>query len=134
MKNKLSAILSACVIGIGIGIPITLVCMTVIGGFNGVVREFLIWTVASALFGVLSLLLFQMPGNLSLPVATVLHCFGCMAVAAGAGALIGYADSFLELLLGILPVFLLVYAVLYGSFYFAMKKEAKRINEELNNK
>lgn len=134
MKNKLLSIFTACISGIGIGIPITLCCMTLIGGYNGVVREFLIWTVASALFGVLSLLLFQQPGNLSLPAATALHCAGCMVVAAAAGAIIGYADSFLSLLLGILPVFVIVYSLLYGSFYFAMKKEARRINEELEQK
>lgn len=134
MKNKLAPVFSACIHGIGIGVPITLICMTCIGGFNGVIKEFLTWTVASAMFGLLSLLLFQQPSNLSLPVATALHCIGCMVVAAGAGAVIGYADSFLELLLGILPVFLLVYGILYGSFYAAMKREAKRINEELNNK
>ena len=134
MKNKLFPIYSACISGIGIGIPITLCCMTIIGGFNGVIREFLVWTVASALFGVLSLLLFQLPNSLSLPVATALHCIGCMVTAAGAAAIVGYADSFLELLLGILPVFLIVYTVLYGSFYIIMKKEAQRINQELNSK
>ena len=134
MKQKVFSILTACISGIGIGIPITLGCMTLIGGYNGIIREFLIWTVASALFGVLSLLLFQLPSNLSLPIATALHCGGCMVVAAGAGAIIGYADSFLEVLLGILPVFVVIYGVLYGLFYFGMKKEARRINDELNKK
>jgi len=134
MKNKLYSILTACITGIGIGVPITLVCMTVLGGFNGVVKEFLVWTVASALFGALSLVLFQMPGNLSLPAATALHCLGCMLVATSAGAIIGYAESFLSLFLAILPVFLVVYVLLYGGFYLAMKKEAQRINEELNKK
>lgn len=134
MKRKISELMAACITGIGIGVPITLCCMTLIGGFNGVVREFLVWTIASALFGVLSLVLFQNPGNLSLPAATVLHCLGCMAVAAGAGAIAGYTDSFLELLLGILPVFLVVYVVVYGAFFFAMKKEAEKINRELQGK
>lgn len=134
MKQKFSSILTACITGIGIGIPITLVCMTCIGGFQPAIREFLIWTIASALFGVLSLLLFQMHNNLSLPVATTLHCGGCMVVAAGAGTIIGYSDSFLEVLLGILPVFVIVYGVLYGLFYYGMKKEARRINDELNKK
>lgn len=134
MKNKILSIFTACITGIGTGIPITLVCMTLIGGYNGVIKEFLVWTVASALFGVLSLLLFQQPVNLSLPAATALHCAGCMVVAAAAGAIIGYADSFLSLLLGILPVFVVIYGILYGASYCAMKKEAQRINEELNNK
>jgi len=134
MKNKLFPVFAACISGIGIGVPITLLCMTLIGGFNDVIREFLVWTVASALFGVLSLLLFQQPGNLSLPAATALHCVGCMTVAAGAGAIVGYGDSFLTLLLAILPVFLVVYSILYGASYIAMKKEAQRINAELEQK
>lgn len=134
MKTKFFSILTACITGIGIGVPITLLCMTCLGGFNGVVKEFLVWTIASALFGVLSLVLFQLPNSLSLPTATALHCLGCMAVATTAGAIIGYADSFLSLFLAILPVFLLVYLLLYGGSYFAMKKEAQRINEELKKK
>ena len=134
MKAKLFSVFTACITGIGIGIPITLLCMTCLGGFNAVVKEFLVWTIASALFGALSLLLFQLPGNLPLPAATALHCLGCMLVATGAGAVIGYADSFLSLFLRILPVFLLVYGLLYGSFYLAMKKEARRINAELDKK
>lgn len=134
MKHKLSNIVTACVTGIGIGVPITLCCMTMIGGFNSVVKEFLVWTVASALFGLVSTIFFSVRSNLSLPAATALHCISCMAVAAGAGAIIGYADSFLELLLNILPVFLIVYALVYAGVFFAMKKEAERINEELHNK
>ena len=60
MKAKLFSVFTACITGIGIGIPITLLCMTCLGGFNAVVKEFLVWTVASALFGALSLLLFQL--------------------------------------------------------------------------
>lgn len=134
MKNKLAPIFSACITGIGIGAPVTLCCMILIGGFNGVIREFLVWTAASALFGLLSLLIFQLPNSLPLPAATALHCISCMLVAATAGAIIGYADSFLELLLAILPVFLLVYGLLYGISFFIMKREAQRINEELRNK
>lgn len=134
MKKNVFDLFGACISGIGIGVPITLVCMTVIGGFNGVVREFLIWTVASALFGVLSLLLFLRPNDLSLPAATALHCIGCMVVAAGAATLCGYSDSFLDVLVHVLPVFVVVYGLLYGSTYRAMKAEAKRINEELEKK
>ena len=57
-----------------------------------------------------------------------------MLIAAGAGTVIGYADSFLSVLLRILPVFLAVYVVLYGSFYFAMKRQAEKINEALDKK
>lgn len=134
MKKKWFDIFSACLTGIGIGVPITITCMILLGGFNGAVREFLIWTVASALFGVLSLVIFQMPNDLSLPTATLLHCAGCLVVAAGAGALCGYAENFGELLLAMLPVFLVIYGILYLSTYKAMKAEARRINEELEKK
>lgn len=134
MKNKLSSLILSGITGIGIGVPITLTCMTLIGGFNGVVAEFLTWTVASALFGILSGLTLFAGKDWNLLTVSALHCAGCLIVASAAGAICGYADSFLELLVGILPVFVVVYAVLYAIGYFSMKAEAKRINEELDKK
>lgn len=123
----------ACITGIGIGIPITLVCMISIGGFNGIVKEFLVWTVASALFGVLSVITFNNE-RLNLIVSTVLHCVGCLAVTVGACAIIGYSDNFFGILLAVAPVFVIVYCVLYGVSVISMKINAKKANEALKSK
>ena len=132
MKKQSISMTDFAMYGIGVGIPITLVCMTLIGGWNSIVREFLIWTVASALFGIISGLL-RRNEQLPLPAAMALHCLACLAVAAGAGALCGYADSFWDLVLGILPVFVVVYLAVYALAIFAMKREELRINEILEN-
>lgn len=120
--------------GMGIGFPVTLICMMTIGGFNAVVAEFLTWLVASALFGILSGVIFDKNSDLILPAAIALHCLGCLAVAVTAGWICGYADSFLELLMGILPVFLIVYVLIYLFSFLSMKRYEKKINQELNQK
>lgn len=123
----------ACITGIGIGIPITLVCMISIGGFNDIVKEFLVWTVASALFGVLSVITFKNE-RLNLIVSTVLHCVGCLGITVGACAIIGYSDNFFEILLAVAPVFIIVYGVIYGVSVISMKINEKKANEALKEK
>ncbi len=129
LRNYIFAILT----GIGIGIPVTLICMISIGGFNEVVMEFLVWTVASALFGVLSVVTFS-NDRMNLILATALHCIGCLLITVGACAIIGYADSFLEILLAVAPVFIVVYVAIYSVNFFTMRKNAKKANEALSRK
>lgn len=131
MKKNNESLISFALSGTGIGFPVTALCMLLIGGYNQASRELLIWMVASALFGVTSGLFFQKL-NLKLITATVLHFACCLGIASAAGWLCGYADSFLGLLGAMLPVFVLVYAVVYLATFFAMKREAKRINKALD--
>ena len=51
------------IIGMGFGFPITLLGMALIGGYNAVVQEFLVWMVASALYGVLSTIMDEKKKN-----------------------------------------------------------------------
>lgn len=131
MKNIGTKILLACLTGIGIGIPVTLICIISMGGFNDTIREILVWTVSSALFGVLSVFTF---GNdrLNFILATAFHCIGCFGITVGTCAINGYADkgSFGYLLL----IFVIVYGVLYGSSLISMKINAKKANEALSKK
>lgn len=131
MMKKNIPWLSYALSGTGIGFPVTALCMALIGGFNQAAVEVLIWMGASALFGVVSGLFYQKL-NLNLITATVLHFLSCLVIASGAGWLCGYADGFLELLVSMLPVFVAVYAVVYLSIFFGMKREAERINQALN--
>ena len=129
MKNEKPSVLNYALIGIGIGIPVTLICMILIGGFNSVVAEFLTWTVASALFGVISLIFEK--SELPLPAAMAIHCVGCFAIAIAACAVCGYADNFLSLVIGILPVFVVIYVVIYAVIVLTMKANEKKINKAL---
>lgn len=131
-KNGLgSKIMLACLLGIGIGIPITLICIISMGGFNDTIKEILVWTVASALFGVMSLVTF---GNdrMNFILATVLHCAGCFGITVGTCAINGYAnkESFWYLLI----VFVIIYVALYGGSLISMKINARKANEALSKK
>jgi hypothetical protein len=116
--------------GTGIGFPVTVLCMTLVGGFNQATRELMIWLLASTLFGLTSGLFYQKL-NLNLLAATALHAVCCLGIASTAGWLCGYADSFLELVKAILPVFVLIYTFVYLGVFFSMTREAKQINDSL---
>ena len=94
MKKTNESLFSFALTGAGIGFPVTVLCMTLIGGFNQASRELLIWLAASVLFGLISGLFFQNL-NLKLFTATALHFICCLAIASLAGWLCGYAESFL---------------------------------------
>ena len=130
MKKSNESLFSFALAGTGIGFPVTVLCMTLIGGFNQATQELLIWLAASVLFGIVSGLFFQNL-NLKLLTATALHFICCLTIASTAGWLCGYAESFLKLLGAILPVFVLIYIVVYLVVVFAMKQEAKKINKTL---
>lgn len=130
---KIRDFVFAVLTGIGIGIPVTLICMICIGGWNEVIKEFLVWTIASALFGVLSVVTFK-NDRMNLILSTALHCVGCLLITLSACTVIGYSDSFFELLLAVAPIFVVIYAVIYSANFFTMRKNAKEANEVLLNK
>ncbi len=129
---KIKNTILACISGIGIGMPITLLCMTLIGGWNSAVKEILVWLVASALFGVLSLIFNS--GKLNLPISTTIHCIGCLAITCTACTINGYSENFFSMLFAILPVFIIVYALIYTVAMINARIEAKKITESLSNK
>lgn len=130
---KFKDLFFAVLTGIGIGIPVTLICMISIGGYNAVVQEFLVWTIASALFGVLSVITLK-NDRMNLILSTVLHCLGCLTITISACAIIGYGDNLLDILLTVAPVFAVVYASIYLISFISMKKNAKKANEALGKK
>lgn len=130
MKKNHFPWLSYAITGTGIGFPVAVLCSLLIGGYNEYIGELLIWMVASVLFGLASGLFFEKL-NLNMIVASVSHFVCCLLIASTAGWLCGYAGSFLELLGGMLPMFVLVYAAVYLVIYFSMKQEAEKINRTL---
>lgn len=132
MKFNSSMLIQSALTGMGIGFPVTLLCMAAIGGFNGVILEFLVWMVASALFGILSGILFYSKNDLSLPAAMALHCGGCFLVAICAAAVNGYSDDLMDLITAIAPVFLVIYAAVYAVCFAIMKHHEKQINKALD--
>lgn len=133
MEKKKTPWMSLILQGTGIGFPVLALCAVLSGGWNEMTVELVTWVVASALFGVVSGL-FLHKLTLSMPVAIGLHFVCCLAIALGACMICGYTDDPVSLLLGVLPVFLVVYAVVWVICYRAMKREAKRINDTLDAK
>lgn len=121
------------IIGMGFGFPITLLCMTLIGGYNAVVQEFLVWMAASALYGVLSTIMNESKFDLPLPVSIGLHFFGCVAITMGAALLCGYVSSIADVLPVLIPA-VIIYAVVCLICFLLMKQNEKQINKALEEK
>ena len=132
MKKKTFDLMVAALTGIGIGVPITLLCMWLLGGYHEFMGELLVWTVASALFGILSWVVFYSDRDWSLPVSLAVHGGGCLAVATLAALICGYLVSFRFWLTAMLPVFLVIYVVVYVACIGMMKIGVQQINEKLD--
>lgn len=133
MKKKPVLMFDYALTGIGYGIPATIICMILIGGYREPIGEFAIWTVASALLGLLSGAIFNSCSEkLTLPAALLIHCVSCLAIAVGASYLCGYDEDPFRVLMAVLPVFIIVYAITYGVIYFRIRLEEKRINQALD--
>lgn len=121
------------IVGMGFGFPITLLCMALIGGYNAVVQEFLIWMVASALYGLLSTVMDSKKFEMPLPVSIGLHFFGCVAITMGAALLCGYVNSIADVLPILIPAIMIYVGVCFVCFLL-MKQNEKEINKALEDK
>ena len=121
------------IIGMGFGFPITLLCMILIGGYNVVMKEFLVWMAASALYGVLSTIMDEKKFDMPLPVSIGLHFFGCVAITMGAALLCGYIRSVADVLPILIPA-IIIYAVVCLICFLLMKQNEKQINKALEEK
>ena len=104
------------IVGMGFGFPITLLCMALIGGYNAVVQEFLVWMVASALYGVLSTVMDSKKFDMPLP-----------------ALLCGYIHSIADVLPILIPA-LVIYIVVCLICFLLMKQNEKQINKALEEK
>ena len=121
------------IIGMGFGFPITLLCMTLIGGYNAVMKEFFVWMAASALYGVLSTIMDEKKFDMPLPVSIGLHFFGCVAITMGAALLCGYVSSIADVLPIMVPA-IGIYLVVYFICFLLMKQNEKAVNKALEEK
>ena len=121
------------IIGMGFGFPITLLCMILIGGYNPVMKEFLVWMAASALYGVLSTIMNETKFDMPLPVSIGLHFFGCVVITMGAALLCGYVSSIADVLPILIPA-VIIYAVVCLICFLLMKQNEKAVNKALEEK
>lgn len=130
MKNKIAW---GALMGMGFGFPVTLLCMAAIGGYNEVIREFLVWLVASALYGILSIVLFNRKNDLPRAAVLGLHILGCVLITGGAALINGYISKLGDVLPILIPA-IIIYAVVFGICYLTNKKAEKEINKALEEK
>lgn len=121
------------IIGMGFGFPITLLCMALIGGYNAVMKELLIWMAASALYGVLSTIMDEKKFDMPLPLSIGLHFFGCVVITMGAALLCGYVSSIADVLPILIPA-VIIYAVVCLICFLLMKRNEKAVNKALEEK
>lgn len=129
---KTNSLLNA-IVGMGFGFPITVLCMTLMGGYNEIVAGLLVWVVASALYGILSGIMFSAKNEMALPAALGLHCLGCLLITAGAAYICGFVTDPVSFLL-VLAVFAVIYAVVFALCILMMKRNEKQVNRMLNDK
>lgn len=119
--------------GMGFGFPVTLLCMTAFGGYNEVVRELLVWMVASALYGILSGVLFDRGNALPQLAAIALHFVGCVVITMAAALLNGYVTGIGDVLPILIPA-IVIYATICGICILLNKQTEKQINKALKEK
>jgi len=122
-----------CIVGMGIGFPVVVLCMILFGGFSGVMAEFLVWMIASALYGILSGIMYDAKIEWPLPALLGIHCLGCLFITLCACLICGYIAGAADLL-PILAAFVLIYLAVYALCFFAMKRSEKQINQALKEK
>ena len=120
-------------VGMGFGFPVTLLCMTLFGGYNAVVKELFVWMIASALYGILATVMDSSKNEMPMPLSFGIHFFGCVAITLGAALLNGYVTSLNDLIPILVPT-LVIYVAICGICFWLMKKNEKEVNKELEGK
>lgn len=115
--------------GLLIGILVQLILLWTMLGTYGSALEITVWMAASAIYGVSSGL-FDWE-RLSLLGATVLHFVLSYAVTVGACLLLGYGKTLAQCALQCLPLFLILYVLIYLGITLMIRAEMKKINEKL---
>lgn len=126
-KNAAVCILAS----IGIGSICTVVCYSILSGeINEITRCFIIWIIASALFGAVSLIIFKNE-RLTLPAALAIHCVTCFIITLVAATLCRFDINGKTTLTLYLPMFIIIYGIIFCVTYFVNKAEADKTNQTL---
>ena len=129
-KNDAVCILAS----IGIGSICTVICYSLINGeINETAKCFIIWIIASALFGAVSIIIFKNE-RLALPAAFAIHCVVCFIITISAAFLCKFDVNGRTILTIYLPMFIIIYGIIFCVTYFVNKAEADKANQTLKNR
>lgn len=127
--KKLIELIHFSIIGAGIGAIVTSICMCCIAGKTCNTKDFAIWIAASALMGILTLVMYT--DKLKLITATLIHSVGSFLIVFASSILCGYGNGIVEIVKNILPVFIIVYLGIYCVVFIISKVNEKIVNKEL---
>ena len=127
---KLKNVLAHIVIGLGIGSVIFSLSIAWMSGVDNTLKQVLVWLLASALYGVVSLL--YDTDFWPLPVQIAVHLLLCCGITlATAWKLYGDSLGLGLLVQSVLPGFLVVYVVISLILFAIDHRRAREINEKL---
>lgn len=134
MKRKITKHLT---VGLAFGFIITTACLWAFKAYEGsgimVMRQFTTWLVASALYGLASLLY---DTNIPFPLNAVVHFIVCAGITLAASAVSGLflLMKWYQWFIYVLPVFVAIYIIIGITVAIATQWQAKIINKKVQKK
>lgn len=130
--KKLFNILEFALVGAGIGSIITTICISIMAGPLCRTKDFAVWIAVSSIIGVTTKLMYS--DKMNLIISTIVHLCVSFISVISASYICGYGNTLVELIINILPVFLIIYFVIYLIIFVASKLNEKAVNTVLNDK
>ncbi len=115
--------------GLLIGMAILLAMQWIDPADHRIATEMTVWLIASVIYGVSSML-FSVE-RLSLLAATVLHFLLAYVVTVLCCFYLGYGATLTQAALDCLPLFVILYALIYVGTSISIRIQMKRINQKL---
>ena len=113
--------------GLGIGFIITTVSLLVFVGVNELTKQLFAWLVASAIYGLTSVI-FESK-NLNLLSCTIIHFFICLSI-----TMINIFLFYRAYLVIVLVEFVVIYSLIYVVMWLIDRNKIKKINQRLKEK
>ncbi len=114
-------------IGLAIGFVLTTMYMILFVGLNSITTQLLGWVIASAIFGVSSIIF---EGESRMPLVNGIIHYGICLVVILVMTYIFYIDYILYIFIS----YSISYLVIYLIIWYVEKSNVKRINQKLNSK
>lgn len=128
--KRLEEVLTYLFTGIGIGAVMCTVSMAAMGGMNETLKQVLAWLAASALFAVFSKIICMDFG--SLLIRSIIHFCLCFILAVTVGTYLNYSSDWISSARVMLPVFFIIYVIIYVGMFMVRLAETKELNKKLN--
>lgn len=121
-------------IATSIGFLITTICMWIFGAYEDsgmeVLRVFTVFWFASALYGIINLIY---DTNVPFPWTVIIHFVSCFAVTIAAGIASGLLEilGWFNMITGITPTFIIIYAIIGVISIIITKRQERQINNKI---